>query len=192
MRLHSSVGRASHWYCRGHVFKSRWSLRLFFWAFFATSCFTTAKIAFSSLPERMESPGGGGRDGNAPQKSPFRYLLSGLFPVDRLLHPSPHIFLFAPFVWISTNARLLVFRSHRLGKSTSTGTSTMAAGEKKLYSYSCCFAGKCETGQTCWPSTEARIIQPNGTSNLKPADVTFLIRYVFHFFTFEFNTSWCD
>ena len=29
MRLHSSVGRASHRYCGGHGFKSCWSLRLF-------------------------------------------------------------------------------------------------------------------------------------------------------------------
>ena len=28
-RLHSSVGRASHRYCRGHGFKSCWSLRFF-------------------------------------------------------------------------------------------------------------------------------------------------------------------
>ena len=28
-RLHSSVGRASHWYRGGHGFVSRWSLRIF-------------------------------------------------------------------------------------------------------------------------------------------------------------------
>ena len=29
LRLHSSVGRASHWHRGGHGFKSRWSLRIF-------------------------------------------------------------------------------------------------------------------------------------------------------------------
>ena len=28
VRLHSSVGRASHWYHRGHGFKSHWSSEL--------------------------------------------------------------------------------------------------------------------------------------------------------------------
>ena len=36
-RLHSSVGRASHRYRGGHGFKSRWSLRFFFWAFSVTA-----------------------------------------------------------------------------------------------------------------------------------------------------------
>ena len=35
--LHSSVGRELHRYRGGHGFESRWSLRLFFWAFFATT-----------------------------------------------------------------------------------------------------------------------------------------------------------
>ena len=38
--LHSalmSVGRASHRYRAGHGFESRWSLRIFFWAFFVTA-----------------------------------------------------------------------------------------------------------------------------------------------------------
>ena len=46
-RLHSSVGRASHWYRRGHGFESRWSLG------FICNCkktyFTTAKISLTSI-----------------------------------------------------------------------------------------------------------------------------------------------
>ena len=36
-RLHSPVCRASHRYRGGHGFKSRWSVRIFFWASFATA-----------------------------------------------------------------------------------------------------------------------------------------------------------
>ena len=49
-RLHSSVGRASHRYRRGHGFESRWSLE--FILGFICNCFsyfTTAKISFTSI-----------------------------------------------------------------------------------------------------------------------------------------------
>ena len=36
-RLHSSVGRAMHWYPRGHGFESCWRHKKIFWAFFATA-----------------------------------------------------------------------------------------------------------------------------------------------------------